>query len=97
MSLKEPLEDKKFFLKQSGDAVTLKISHPYFYQLQAQMFCANFIRTDLVVWFGNNEPLFIESIFLMKTSGIANLYLGWIIFIVELPSQNFLLEEFNLE
>ena len=63
MSLKEALEDKKFFLKQSGDSVTLKISHSYFYQLQVQMFCANLIRTDLVVWFGDNEPLFIESIF----------------------------------
>ena len=59
MSLKE---DKKFFLKQSSDSVTLKITHPYFYQFQALMFCANLIRTDLVVWFGDNEPLFIESI-----------------------------------
>ena len=76
----------------------LKISHPYFYQLQAQMFCANLIRTDLVVWFGDNEPLFIESIFFYENFWTSKaLYLGWIIFIVVLPFQNFLQEGLNLE
>ena len=27
------------------------------------MFCADVMRTDFVVWFGDEEPLFVETIF----------------------------------
>ena len=27
------------------------------------MFCANLIRTDFIVWFGDDEPIYDETIF----------------------------------
>ena len=58
-SLSSALEDKKFFLKK-GKVVSLKRSH--FYQIRGQMYCTGLMRIDLVVWFGSNEPLFIQSV-----------------------------------
>ena len=60
-SLSSSLEDKKFFLKK-GKVVSLKRSHPYFYQIRSQMYCTGLKRIDLVVWFGSYEPLFIQSV-----------------------------------
>ena len=61
-SLKDALSDKKFFLAKDGDNGMLKRRHPYYFQLQGQMLCAKLHRVDFVVWFGDAEPLFIESI-----------------------------------
>ena len=60
-SLSSALEDKKFFLKK-GKVVSLKRSHPYFYRIQGQMYSTGLKIIDLVVWFGSNEPLFIQSV-----------------------------------
>ena len=62
-NLEEALLDKKFFLKRDKGEVKLKRSHKYYYQVQGQMFCADVMRTDFVVWFGDEEPLFVETIF----------------------------------
>ena len=61
--LDEELLDKNFFLKITEGEVKLKRSHKYYYQVQGQMFCADIMRTDFVVWFGDGEPLFVETIF----------------------------------
>ena len=42
--------------------VELKKNHVYYYQIQGQMFCSGLRKVDLVVWFGDNQPLFIQSI-----------------------------------
>ena len=42
--------------------VELKKNHAYYYQIQGQMFCSGLRKGDLVVWFGDNQPLFIQSI-----------------------------------
>ena len=63
LSLQEAIKNKSFFLHKVGEKITLKKSHKYFYQIQGQMFCANLFRIDLVVWFGDKEPLFIETLF----------------------------------
>ena len=47
-SLTKVLEDKKLFLIEK-QKVELKRGHPYFYQIQCQMFCT----IELVVWFGD--------------------------------------------
>ena len=60
-SLAKALDDKRFFLSRMK-GVQLKRSHRYFYQIQAQMFCTGLTRVDLVVWFGDKEPLFVSSI-----------------------------------
>ena len=61
--LQDALADKKFFLFKDVDGTTkLKRKHSYFFQIQGQMFCANLKRVDLVVWFGGDEPLFVETI-----------------------------------
>ena len=60
-SLQEALCDKKFFLHENN-GIKLKRRHPYYYQVQGQMFCANLRKVDFVVWFGDNEPLFKETI-----------------------------------
>ena len=66
-SLTEALKDKKFFLIEK-QKVELKRGHSYFYQIQCQMFCTGLQRVDLVVWFGDQEPLFILPIFMMRNS-----------------------------
>ena len=62
-TLHEAINNKKFFLQKHGNEVNLKKSHKYYYQVQGQMFCANLIRTDFIVWFGDDEPLYVETIF----------------------------------
>ena len=62
-TLQEAIISKNFFLCKNGNEVNLKKSHKYFYQVQGQMFCANLMRTDFVVWFGDDEPLYVETIF----------------------------------
>ena len=62
-SLDDAIKDRNFFLKQTSEGVKLKRRHKYFFQVQGEMFCANLRRVDFVVWFGDNKPLFIESIF----------------------------------
>ena len=49
-SLQEALCDKKIFLHESN-GIKLKRRHPYYYQVQGQMFCASLKKVDLVVWF----------------------------------------------
>eukprot|EP00795_Rhopilema_esculentum_P003488 gene3488-1870_t len=46
-SLSSALEDKKFFLKK-GKVISLKRSHPYFYQIQGQMYCTGLKRE--LIW-----------------------------------------------
>ena len=60
-TLAEALDDNNFFLIKKKD-IQLKRSHPYYYQIQAQRFCSGLMKTDLVVWFGDQEPLFVHSI-----------------------------------
>ena len=60
-SLDKSLQDKTFFLKK-GKEVELRRNHPYFYQVQGQMYCTGLKRVDFVVWFGDKEPLFVSSI-----------------------------------
>ena len=55
--------DKTFFLQKKGEQIVLNRSHKYFYQVQGQMFCADILRVDFVVWFGDDEPLYTETIF----------------------------------
>ena len=44
--------------------VNLKRNHnKYYYQVQGQISSANIMGTDFVVWFGDEEPLVIETIF----------------------------------
>eukprot|EP00795_Rhopilema_esculentum_P004939 gene4939-21279_t len=62
-SLDDAIKDRNFFLKQTSEGVKLKRRHKYYFQVQGEMFCANLRRVDFVVWFGDNKPLFIESIF----------------------------------
>ena len=57
------MSDKKFFLQKKGQQISLKKSHQYFYQVQGQMFCADLFRVDFVVWFGDYNPLYTETIF----------------------------------
>ena len=66
LKLDEALLDKNFFLKITEGEVKLKRSHKCYYQVQGQMFCADIMRTDFVVWFGDGEPLFVETIFYDK-------------------------------
>ena len=62
-SLQHALTDKKFFLfKDDHGTIKLKRKHAYFFQIQGQMFCANLKCVDFVVWFGSDEPLFVETI-----------------------------------
>ena len=61
--LEEAVCSKNFFLRKTGNRISLKRTHKYFYQIQGQMFCANLLRADFVVWFGDNQPLFVETIF----------------------------------
>ena len=56
------VSDKKFYLQKKDNNISLKKSHKYFYQIQGQMFCSNLNRVDLVVWFGNDKPLFVETV-----------------------------------
>ena len=66
-SLQHALTDKKFFLfKDDHGTIKLKRKHSYFFQIQGQMFCANLKRVDFVVWFGSDEPLFVETIWYDK-------------------------------
>ena len=60
--LQDAAEDKKFFLARDSSGVRLKHRHPYYFQIQGQMFCANLQRVDLVVWFGSGQPLYVETI-----------------------------------
>eukprot|EP00795_Rhopilema_esculentum_P014253 gene14253-5279_t len=36
-------------------------THKFFYQIQGQMFCTGLKRVDLVVWFGDQQSLFIQK------------------------------------
>ena len=38
------------------------------YQVQGQLFCADIMRTDCVVWLGDEETLFVETIFCAEDS-----------------------------
>ena len=60
-TLSSALTDKKFFLKKN-DTIELKRSHPYYYQIQGQIYCSGLKRVDLAVWFGDSEPLCIVTI-----------------------------------
>ena len=60
-TLSSALTDKRFFLKKN-DTIELKRSHPYYYQIQGQMYCSGLKRIDLAVWFGDSEPLCIVTI-----------------------------------
>ncbi|XP_065056985.1 uncharacterized protein LOC135685107 [Rhopilema esculentum] len=61
-TLKEAVLGKKFFLQNVGGNIKLKRQHPYYFQIQGQMFCSGLKTIDFVVWFGNSEPLFVETI-----------------------------------
>ena len=60
--LSEALLDKRFFLMKKNEVVKLKRNSKYFFQIQGQMFCSGLKRIDLVVWFGDDHPLFIETV-----------------------------------
>ncbi len=60
-SLDDAVADKSFFLKKT-DGVGLKKNHAYYYQIKGQMFCSGLRRVDLVVWFGDSQPLSIQPI-----------------------------------
>ena len=62
-ALQDAVSNKNFFLCKVGNQITLKKSHKYYYQIQGQLFCANLFRADFVVWFGDEEPLYVETIF----------------------------------
>ena len=59
----DAIKDRNLFLKHTSEGVKLSRRHKYYFQVQGEMFCANLRRVDFVVWFGDNKPLFIESIF----------------------------------
>ena len=61
-SLSKAFEDKKFCLIEK-QKVELKRGHSYFYQIQCRILCTGMRRIDLVVWFGDQEPLFVLPIF----------------------------------
>ena len=61
-SLTKALEDKKFCLIEK-QKVEWKRGHSYFYQIQCRILCTGMRRIDLVVWFGDQEPLFVLPIF----------------------------------
>ena len=54
-TLSSALTDKMLILKKN-DTIDLKRSHPYYYQIQGQMYCSALKRVDPAVWFGG-EPL----------------------------------------
>ena len=60
-TLSSALTDKTFFLKKN-DTIELKRIHPFYYQIQGQMYCSGVKREDLAVWFGDSEPLCIVTI-----------------------------------
>ena len=94
--LEGALLNKKFFLNQTEGGVKLKRNHKYYHQVQGQMFCANIMRTDFVVWFGDEEPLFVETIFYDEHFMCKFFCLSWSFFIVELFCLNCLREELNV-
>ncbi len=61
LSLNDAVADKKFFLTKT-DVMGLKKNHDYYYQSQGQMLCSGLRRVDLVVLFGDSQPLFIQQI-----------------------------------
>ena len=75
-SLHDILKDKKFFLQKKGHQISLKKSHRYFYQVQGQMFCADLSRVDFVVWVGDDEPLYTETIFFDKLFWLSKVLPG---------------------
>ena len=50
-------------MKKDKGEVKLKRSHNYYYHIQGHLFYADGRRPDFVVWFGEEEPLFVETIF----------------------------------
>ena len=63
LGIEAVLQDRKFYLhRESNGTIKLKNSHPYFYQIQGQLFCSQLDRVDFVVWFGDNVPLYVETI-----------------------------------
>ena len=49
-SFEERAKEKDFFLERSGDHLTLKHSHSYFYQVQLQMMFCAVMYCNFVVW-----------------------------------------------
>ena len=49
-------------MQNVGANIKLKQQNPYYFQIQGQMFCSGLKTIDFVVWFGNSEPLFVETI-----------------------------------
>ena len=62
MSLQDAVLDKKFFLVDDSGNIKLQHKNPYYFQVQGQIFRANIEGVDLVVWLGNGEPFFAETI-----------------------------------
>ena len=55
-------------MKTDTREVRLKRSHKDHYQVQGKLFCADIMRTDCVVWLGDEETLFVETIFYAEDS-----------------------------
>ena len=56
-------EAVKVFLRGTHEEVKFNRKNRYYYQVQWQLVCADLKRTDFVVWFGDVEPLFIETLY----------------------------------
>ncbi|CAC5411030.1 unnamed protein product [Mytilus coruscus] len=65
-NINDACKDKTFFLKSENGQISLKENHNYFYQVQGQMYVANFKWVDFVVWYGDHEELFVQRILFNK-------------------------------
>ncbi|CAC5397935.1 unnamed protein product [Mytilus coruscus] len=59
-NINDACKDKTLFLKSENGQISLKENHNYFYQVQGQMYVANLKWVDFVVWFGDQEELFVQ-------------------------------------
>ncbi|XP_078589450.1 uncharacterized protein LOC144869804 [Branchiostoma floridae x Branchiostoma japonicum] len=62
-SMDEAVSDKSFCLSRVDNKICLKTSHRYYHQVQGQLYCSKLPWVDFVVYFGNNQDLFVQRIF----------------------------------
>lgn len=62
VSINDAAEDPKFCLEEKDGTLQLKRDHPYFYQIQGQMFMTNTLYSDFVIWTDDSEKLHVERI-----------------------------------
>ena len=61
----EAIKDEKFVPEKFKYKVKVKRKHKYVYQvLEGQIYCADLVITEFVVWFGDAEPFFTETVFM---------------------------------